>query len=613
VARALVAAEITVFVLIGRNWAYVTTYRLYLDHVDGPKHTGAAQQFEIEGRRVMPLIVTRGPDRLAFSNRIGRDSEVRVEARPVSRVTYSIQWRDGSLGRTLAAGTIDTTTPIVGRFPTGNGVIELVSDGAVIWADPRVVRDLTIGRHSVILGVLLVGSFVCRQRFRASGGEPHGSAPGWWVKACTGCASVLFALIAAEVALRAIGDFLPSGIANERRSLGEVVPDPRWAESTQYGRRLRRRVDTLNEWRYGDIVRMGYIPRDVSRGPVHRFRFTTDREGFRNSVVRDHFDVAALGDSFTDAQLMPEEASWPVQLERRIGAPVRNYGTAGFGPQQELRVLKEFVAVHRPSRVVLAFFAGNDIFDAEGFDDFERSGEWTQRSPGWPIKEIISRSNTWYLTSAWNAAVTGLSNRYGTTFAEVLAPRPITPEQGLPAPNFDRGMFTVPVNGHVMSWAFMPPYLNTLNLSERDFAERRGWTLTRAAILEMQRVTRDLGGEFVVMFLPFKSQVYWPLLERSLSRASLRSALQFYLNGNQRPVDLDAMRRNRLAQNRLLRRLCEEADIPFVDTTDVLEAHVDAGENVYFPDDSHLNEVGEALVAETLAAFLSSQSKQAGR
>jgi hypothetical protein len=35
-------------------------------------------------------------------------------------------------------------------------------------------------------------------------------------------------------------------------------------------------------------------------------------------------------------------------------------------------VLRDYVARHRPNRVVLAFFAGNDNFDAEAFDDLEQ-------------------------------------------------------------------------------------------------------------------------------------------------------------------------------------------------------------------------------------------------
>src|SRR6185436_2723764 len=129
---------------------------------------------------------------------------------------------------------------------------------------------------------------------------------------------------------------------------------------------------------------------------------------------------------------------------------------------------------------------------------------------------------------------------------------------------------------------FMPPYLNTLNFSEDELRHRAGWALTRAAILDMQRVTRGFGGELVVMFLPFKSQVYWPALERAMAPDALRAALKFYLDGNHRDLDLDAMRRNRLAQNHLMRELCERAHIPFVDATDALSARVASGENVYF-------------------------------
>jgi len=67
----------------------------------------------------------------------------------------------------------------------------------------------------------------------------------------------------------------------------------------------------------------------------------------------------------------------------------------------------------------------------------------------------------------------------------------------------------------------------------------------------------------------------------------------------------DAMRRNRLAQNTMMRELCEAAGIPFLDTTSVLQQRVESGENVYFPDESHFNELGHQLVADALAEFLS--------
>ena len=303
----------------------------------------------------------------------------------------------------------------------------------------------------------------------------------------------------------------------------------------------------------------------MSEGTLHRFRFHTDAEGFRNPATREQFDVAALGDSFTDAMTMAVEASWPMQLERKLGVAVQNYGTAGFGPRQELFVLKDYVAAHRPRVVVLAFFAGNDIFDAEAFDDFERSGGTRQRaSPGWRIKEVVSRADTWYVVSAFRAGVAWLGKHTAPAVAvAAVEPAPSARATDIQGPSFDRGMFAVPMGGRLMRWAFMPPYLNILNFSEQELAARRGWTLTGRAIREMQSVSRSFGAQFVVMFIPFKSQVYLPLLERSFSRDVRLAAFRFYLQGNQRPLDVDKMSRNRLAQNGLIRRLCDEAGIPF--------------------------------------------------
>ena len=78
--------------------------------------------------------------------------------------------------------------------------------------------------------------------------------------------------------------------------------------------------------------------------------------------------VATIGDSFTDAMTLPVELGWPARLASLLGVSVRNYGTAGFGPPQELRVLEEYVLPRRPRFVVVGFFAGNDLQDAARFE-----------------------------------------------------------------------------------------------------------------------------------------------------------------------------------------------------------------------------------------------------
>jgi len=75
-------------------------------------------------------------------------------------------------------------------------------------------------------------------------------------------------------------------------------------------------------------------------------------------------------------------------------------------------------------------------------------------------------------------------------------------------------------------------------------------------------------------------------------------------------VDVGRLHANRFAQTNLMRRFCARAGIPFVDTTPALAARLAEGENVYFPDESHLNETGEAILAETLASYLRRRTAQ---
>ena len=607
--------------LIVRNWAYVTTYRLYLSQrADSAAHSAAAQRFDIEGARVVPQIVSRDDDLIAFKTAIGRPSTLRVEVRPSGRAAYEIRWREGATVELLAQGEVSAPATVTHAIPARAGVVEFVSHGPLTWIDPRVVRDLRVVPHLLAIALLLAGSLALSRR-RPWPDQPRGRSDRIvWFRRLAMAGSITVSLFALEIGLRALGDRVPGSIAAERHDLGEVRQDPRWEDTARFGRRLRRHVDAVNEWRYGDIVRMGYIPAAGSDGVLHRFAFQTDDEGFRNPRVRERIDVAALGDSFTDAMTLPIEDAWPTRLERQTGLAVQNYGTAGFGPQQELLALKDYAARHHPRLVVLAYFAGNDLFDAEAFDEFARSNGATRRpDQGWQIKDVVSRADNWFLVSALRATGAWVSKLERAEARVAATPaggsdktRPTSATAGPAATDapaaagvsFDRGMFTAAVNGHAMRWAFMPPYLNTLTFSDRDLAARKGWAVTQQTIGEMQDVARGVGATFVVMFLPFKSQVYLPWLAQSQAAPELSRDLQFYLPDNPGTPDVAQMLRNRLAQNRLMRRFCDERGIALLDTTDALTARFTAGENVYFPDESHLNEAGHAIVADTLAAYL---------
>ena len=278
---------------------------------------------------------------------------------------------------------------------------------------------------------------------------------------------------------------------------------------------------------------------------------------------------------------MRREDAWPAQLEATLGVTVQNYGTAGFGPQQERLVLEDFALRHHPRVVVLAFFAGNDIRDAEVFESVQR-GEQAPPRLGWPIKTIVTRADTWFLMSAIQAS-TRVWASAGSDRASVAGAPPDAPTvaNGQP-PSFSRGVFTAEVNGRTMRWALMPPYLSLLNFDEHDLSARRGWTLIEENLVEMRRASRAAGADFVVAFIPFKSQVYLPLLERTFDRATLAAALQFYLRDSRGEPDIDRMSRNRLAQNALMARFCDRAGSRSRRSHARAQARTGAGDTMYF-------------------------------
>ena len=257
--------------------------------------------------------------------------------------------------------------------------------------------------------------------------------------------------------------------------------DPRWQDSASYGPRLAARVSTFCEWEQGDIVRMGFLPPGLVRHAAYRFPFVTDADGFRNSEPESATVVAALGDSFTDGMTLPAELTWPSRLARLLGVSVRNYGTAGFGPGQELLVLKEYVVARRARRVVVGFFAGNDLVDAERFESFQHDGgAFSSLGRGWKFKPVIARFDQLYLTSLYQGASGLLGDRKRDPMDRRSSPSvedydgedPTVSSATRPA--FDRGLFTVPVAGRVLRFAFLPPYLNRLTLTRRQLEASRG-------------------------------------------------------------------------------------------------------------------------------------------
>ena len=80
------------------------------------------------------------------------------------------------------------------------------------------------------------------------------------------------------------------------------------------------------------------MPPDPSRTVVIRY----DRNGFRNAKTLETAEVVVIGDSYVEGYLMSDEHLLTTHLSKLQGMSVANLGHSGYGPQQELAVLRRF-------------------------------------------------------------------------------------------------------------------------------------------------------------------------------------------------------------------------------------------------------------------------------
>jgi len=259
--------------------------------------------------------------------------------------------------------------------------------------------------------------------------------------------------------------------------------------------------------------------------------------------------------------------------------------------------LQDFVIAHQPRDVVLAYFAGNDLFDAERFESWQRGGDKPgDEATGWRLKKNYRRFETLYLTTLARRALPARSVSGSQNPARTL---------GL---GFDRGAFEIPTtSGTPLRFALMPPYLQKLVAGRAEIEDSRGWQLLRDSLSRMKEICGQHDSRLTVLFVPSKDEVYWPLIERSLGQEELQRSVDFISSYNHMNIRVADIRANRLIQNDLMHDFCASAGIQFLDLTPALERAAASGRAVYFADDAHWNAAGHEIAAQELASFLARQ------
>lgn len=350
-------------------------------------------------------------------------------------------------------------------------------------------------------------------------------------------------------------------------------------------RRVKAFIDETYDLRQsnGDLyylMRGNIVPLSPDQDQVvAHVHMITDAHGFRNSPPeKATYGIVALGDSFTRASGVA--SPWPQKLAEYTGSDVLNLGDVGFGPQDELQVLQQYGLKKQPQWVIMAYFEGNDLYDAASYE---------QANPF-----ILFRFGRYILgqgVEAWRERRSG-----GAQAADI--------------PTY-RYPITITINHKELQMVFFSSYISWLSLSEEAIAASQNYRLARETILQVQELSEAAGAHFLLVYVPSKSHVYLPYLDDAetvarvfidVPRLELDEAgfIQF-TNETATP---ELTRQHMDDQASLLADFAAEHGINYLDLTPYLQEEAGTGAELYYPFDTHWNQLGHNLAAETIYEYI---------
>jgi hypothetical protein len=111
----------------------------------------------------------------------------------------------------------------------------------------------------------------------------------------------------------------------------------------------------------GNISANFRIPR--SDMTLYRWDIRYDQNGFRNERDLESAELAVVGDSFVEDTVIPTAQLTTSVLANLQGKVVANLGQYGYGPLEELAVLRRYALPLRPHTVIWMFSESSDLKD----------------------------------------------------------------------------------------------------------------------------------------------------------------------------------------------------------------------------------------------------------
>jgi hypothetical protein len=294
--------------------------------------------------------------------------------------------------------------------------------------------------------------------------------------------------------------------------------------------------------------------------PARRVPYRSDEHGFRNPTGIRQADIVCIGDSFTEAYHVAEDETFARQVAANSGVRSVNLGLSGYGPQQELLVLKRFGLAYQPRLVVWQFWEGNDLEDAERYHRWKQNPNSRQAL----VARLYSQSLLIRLLRLTQAKPTVRARDYSHLRATLRQS-----------------------DGQKTRLSPDPGYIADAAARHAD-----GLAETRRAIAEGYRLCRSKGIELVVLFVPLRSRVLEPYVDYDNPAAKKRAFP-------------DGSTHSRRDMNSQLLAFCRQLGCPAIDLFPAMRAAA-ARDNrgLYLVRYPHLDVGGHAVVAQQVVQWL---------
>ncbi len=298
---------------------------------------------------------------------------------------------------------------------------------------------------------------------------------------------------------------------------------------------------------------------------------------FRKKEIEEGGDIAVIGDSMVFGPLVTESETFPARLQESLGLRVLNLGVISASPCIYNEMIK-MISIHsrKPPKIIFYSVFANDMNESQSYvrGDQGRLYYWDEEIAHHP--HLLFRH---YREKILEHSVLYHCLKRFLTFGQVLN-----------------------TTGNVTESIFFKNKDYSFNFAETPYwipqirvaSSKEGRENILKLIREGQRTSKSMGSRFVVILMPFKEQIYPPILKES------RQITDKEYHKIYSPL-YDTI------YDGILQKFREEA-IESIDLRPAFRKAAREGERLFWTNDGHLTPAGHRVVAEALKKFEKNQS-----